>query len=287
MDENPMISVGMSVHNNERTIFAALKSLQKQTLTNWELILINDGSTDATLAVAQSFADQRIQIISYADQLGLARRLNQAIDMSRGKYFARMDGDDVCFPERFARQVDYLQRFPETDLLGAGSVFFGADGAPLGCFKPPTEHHVICKDPWSGFSIPHPSWMGRLEWFRENRYDARVWKAQDFELLFRTHRRSRFSAIAEPMIGYRCERMSLRKSVTSRYSMLVAQWRHALVQAEWSSFLLSVMGQTAKAFIEAVFMGVGCERELIARRVQPLSREVAERWSEIWGDCQP
>ena len=287
MDENPMISVGMSVHNNERTIFSALKSLQKQTLTNWELILINDGSTDATLAVAQSFTDQRIRMISYAEKKGLAQRLNQAIDLSRGKYFARMDGDDVCFPERFQRQVDYLEHSPETDLLGTGSIFFGADGVPLGFFSPPTEHHSICSHPWSGFALPHPSWMGRLEWFRENRYDARVRKAQDFELLFRTHSRSRFSAIAEPMIGYRCERMSLRKSVTSRYSMLVAQWRHVWVQVEWSSFLLSVVEQTAKAFIEAAFVGMGLERKLIARRVQPLSSEVAERWVEIWRDCQP
>src|SRR5579871_2414525 len=100
-DEPPLVSVGMPVRNNERTLARAIASILGQTHPQLELILIDDGSSDGTLRVAQSFSDSRIRLFSDGQSLGLSTRLNQAIDVSGGRYFARMDGDDVSYPERF------------------------------------------------------------------------------------------------------------------------------------------------------------------------------------------
>src|SRR5512135_1398022 len=118
----PLVSIGMPVRNNEATLALAIRSILEQTYTNWELLLIDDGSSDGTLRVMRGFTDERIRIFSDGLSLGLPDRLNQAIDASRGEYFARMDGDDVSYPRRLGRQVDYLRHHPQVDLVGAWAI---------------------------------------------------------------------------------------------------------------------------------------------------------------------
>jgi glycosyltransferase involved in cell wall biosynthesis len=91
----PLVSIGMPVFNCERTLSTAIQSILNQTYANWELIIIDDGSKDKTLEIAKSFRDPRIEVINDGQNQRLPIRLNQAIALSRGKYFARMDGDDV------------------------------------------------------------------------------------------------------------------------------------------------------------------------------------------------
>ena len=109
MSETPLVSVAMPVFNGAQTIEPAIRSVLYQTYENWELILVEDGSTDETLARSRQFTDSRIRIISDGTNQGHGARLNQAIELSRGKYIARMDQDDLCFPERFELQVDFLE----------------------------------------------------------------------------------------------------------------------------------------------------------------------------------
>src|SRR5271157_2334580 len=97
--ECPTVSIGMPVYNCARTLDIAIRSIVKQTFPNWELLLIDDGSADETVGICRSFCDPRVQVIADGAHKGLVARLNQAIDLSRGRYFARMDGDDVCYPE--------------------------------------------------------------------------------------------------------------------------------------------------------------------------------------------
>src|SRR4051794_36827493 len=115
----PLVSIGMPVRNNEKTLGVAVRSIVRQTYPQWELLLINDGSTDGTLEVARGFCDERIRVIDEPESRGLPARLNQAVAAARGEYFARMDGDDLSYPERLERQVAYLQAHPEVDLVGA------------------------------------------------------------------------------------------------------------------------------------------------------------------------
>ena len=104
----PLITVGMAVHNQSELVGAAVRSILNQTFSDWELLALDDGSSDRIQSVLRSFTDCRIHVIHDGRRLGLAARLNQLVDMSQGLYFARMDADDVAYPERFQRQVDFL-----------------------------------------------------------------------------------------------------------------------------------------------------------------------------------
>src|SRR5579863_5206493 len=128
----PLISVGMPVLNCEKTLELAMRSIVRQSRGDWALIVIDDGSTDHTVEIARSFSDPRVLVCADGLHTGLSERLNEAIQLSRGEYFARMDGDDVAYPERFERQVRYLEEHPEVDLLGAGILVFKGSGCALG-----------------------------------------------------------------------------------------------------------------------------------------------------------
>jgi glycosyltransferase involved in cell wall biosynthesis len=123
---SPLIIIGMPIFNCEETLATAIRSILNQTYDNRELLLMEDGSTDRTLEVARSFSDPRISVFTDHSNKRLTPRLNQAVAMSRGRYFAHADADDVAYPERLERQVDYLERHPEIDLLGCGMLAFKA-----------------------------------------------------------------------------------------------------------------------------------------------------------------
>ena len=136
----------MSVHNAALTLDAALRSILWQTFSDWELILVDDGSTDQTDRLLSQFGDARIHVVRGKDgQKGLVTRLNECIDLARGKYVARMDADDIAYPERFERQVQYLETHPEVDLLGHGAALFIGDGQALGSYPTACEHEEICR----------------------------------------------------------------------------------------------------------------------------------------------
>ena len=96
----PLVTIGLSIHNAEATLVSAVNSIVAQTYREWELLLIDDGSRDASHTIAQNFRDERIVVVSDGKNKGHSARLNQAIQMARGKYFCRMDQDDIAFPTR-------------------------------------------------------------------------------------------------------------------------------------------------------------------------------------------
>ena len=116
---DPMVTVAMSVHNAAPTLESALQSILWQTFQDWELIVVDDGSTDQTPRILSRFTDRRVRLVQGEEgQKGLAFRLNQCVQLARGKYIARMDADDISYPERLERQVQYLETHPDIDLLG-------------------------------------------------------------------------------------------------------------------------------------------------------------------------
>ena len=106
----PKVSVIMGVHNGEKTLSRAIDSILNQTFSDFELIICDDFSTDATYKIMKSYAlkDNRIIILKNERNLGLAASLNKCINISKGEYIARMDDDDISYSERFCRQVDFL-----------------------------------------------------------------------------------------------------------------------------------------------------------------------------------
>lgn len=128
--ESPWLSVIMSVYNGERYILRAVLSILAQTFENFELILIDDGSTDGTAGIVGQMQDERIKFYRQ-DNIGLTKTLNKALAYAKGRWIARHDADDFSIVTRFARQIDFLDKNPEIGLLGSS------------CFIQPEKHGII------------------------------------------------------------------------------------------------------------------------------------------------
>jgi glycosyltransferase involved in cell wall biosynthesis len=215
---DPVITIAMPFFNSGATLELAVRSLLNQSYDDFELLLCDDGSDDQSLAIARSFNDARIICWSDGKRRRLAARLNECIDRARGIYLARMDADDISYPDRLVHQLTFLISHPEVDLCGASVMVFGKRGRPLWRFSPENDHAGIVKSPLRGFPLWHPVWMGRVAWFRRWRYDESAWLAQDQELLLRSYRQSVFANLPPILLGYRKERISLGKLL--RYKLL-------------------------------------------------------------------
>jgi glycosyltransferase involved in cell wall biosynthesis len=282
--EYSLISVGMAVHNCEKTLKMAILSITRQTYRNWELLILDDGSTDKTVEIARSFGDTRIKVISGGVQQGLPTRLNEAISLSAGKYFARMDGDDVAYPERFARQIQYLEDHSEVDLLGAGILVFKGNGCVRGTRTIWRTHQGICGRPWVGFYLPHPTWMGKTAWFKKHCYRPEAVRMEDQELMLRTYRTSRFDSLEEILVGYREDSFSLRKALRTRVhfaKLLVGLSK----KGDFDPFLaaLGVVEHGLKAIIEILAVSTRRPDQILRHRARPVNHDEVARWKKVWG----
>lgn len=127
---NGKISVLMGIYNCADTLAQAVASIQNQTYTDWELILCEDGSSDNTyeVAQAQAAADSRIVLLRNEKNLGLNATLNRCLAVATGEYVARMDGDDDCMPDRFEKQVAFLESHPEFQIVSSAMILFDENG---------------------------------------------------------------------------------------------------------------------------------------------------------------
>lgn len=281
----PLVSIGMPIFNCEKTLRAAINSVLNQTYSNWELILIDDGSKDRTLSVAKSFNDSRIKVISDNLNLKLPHRLNQIITISRGKYFARMDGDDVSYPERLQTQVEYLENHPNVDILGTQILIFDGDGNSRGKSALTQSHQEICCRPWAGFSLAHPTWMGKLEWFSAHKYRQEAIRMEDYDLLLRTYKTSRFACLPQILLGYRVASLSLKNNLTARYNIATALLEKTFVDKDYL-FAFGVFEQVAKAIVDIFAISTGLNFQILRHRTGiPLDEAELDRWKQIWAKC--
>ena len=280
----PLISIGMSVFNCGKTLIPTIRSLLNQTYEDWELILIDDGSNDDTSLLARHFNDSRIKVISDGKNMKLAVRLNQALALSRGKYFARMDGGDIAYPERLKVQMEYLEGYSEIDLVASRIVIFDVAGSVIGSYIFRETHEEICRRPWTSFYLPHPTWMGRIEWFRAHRYRENMDKAQDEELLLRTYKNSRFACIPEILLGYRKDSLSLNAILHSRYCFSMALLKKAYLDKH-PRMAVGVLEQVLKAMIEVFSVTTGLNYRILRHRALPVAQREIIRWEQVWRDC--
>lgn len=254
----PLVTVAMPIYNAGSYLRLAVLSVVAQTFTDWELLIIDDGSTDNAVESIADICDARIRIISDGTNKGLAARLNEAIDLARGAYLARMDQDDVCHPERFARQLSCLEENQDVDLVGARCITLSESGEVLGSLPWSPQVDRLTRRPWLGFDVPHPTWFGRLDWFRRHRYASPgPYCCEDQELLLRTYASSRFFIVPSFLLAYRLRnRLAPGKAWRTRKTLFGVQVRHFLTRGQIFSLLL-VTGTFAGRVLKDVIMWAG------------------------------
>ncbi len=140
MDKIPLISVVMPVYNSEKYLEEAINSILNQTFTDFEFIILNDGSTDKTEDIILSYSDSRILYIKNKTNLQIVKTLNKGIELASGKYIARMDSDDISSPERFEKLIEFMENNHEIDIC---STWLETFGNRKKIWKNPLSHEEI------------------------------------------------------------------------------------------------------------------------------------------------
>src|ERR1700722_191824 len=266
----PVVSVIMSMRNSASTVGAAVRSVLIQTLRDWEMIVIDDGSSDRSSDIVEGLHDERIRLVREAHSAGLAARLNQAVTLSKGEFIARMDADDICFPERLAGQVARLREDPQLDLVGCAAVVFSG-GKLIGELPAVLNHGEIVARPFVGFPLPHPTWCGRASWFRNNPYNAELRYAEDQDLLLRSFRHSRLGGLDQILLGYRQDQLALKKLIPGRATFARSAWRNGLATGELFPALAGIADHAAKGMTDVATLALGFHRQMQLRRLKPVS----------------
>jgi glycosyltransferase involved in cell wall biosynthesis len=203
----PTVSVVMPVHNTEAFLSDAIDSILAQTFTDWELICVDDGSSDCSLAVLRRYerADSRIRVVS-RPKTGVARARNDGMALGRGRYIAAMDSDDVALPERLCRQVDYMESHPDCVGLGAAVRIVGPDLMPIKEELPPLDHETIDRQALAGngASIRQPVAIFRTDAVRQvGGYRDELLAQEDTDLYLRLAEIGRLANLPDLLLLYR------------------------------------------------------------------------------------
>ena len=202
----PKISIVMAAYNEERDIKKALDSILAQTFTDWELIIIDDGSTDATSTIIQGYGDKdsRIKLVCNDTNLELSASLNKGIGLARADLIARADADDINLPERLAKQYEYMQAHPETDVLGTAAYLLDETDQRANTFSYPLTHAELKALPFLKIQFFHPSVMARRRFFdMAGLYDPGYPNAEDKEMWLRgLSVGCCYANLPEPLIEY-------------------------------------------------------------------------------------
>jgi len=197
------VSVLMSVYNGEPWVRQAIESVLVQTFSDFEFFVVDDGSTDGTAGVLDACSDPRLRIF-HQPRVGLTRSLNRTIPLAAAPLVARMDADDMSHPERFARQVAFLDAHPEVGLLGTGCETIAPSGEVIGTVAPLVDDAAIRRALIRMNPFVHSSVMVRRQILEEaGGYDESLPVAQDYDLWLRMSRLTRMANLPEPLVQRR------------------------------------------------------------------------------------
>ena len=208
-------------------------------------------------------------------------RLNEIIKIADTEFFARMDGDDISYPERLENQLSYLINNPSIDLIGAGMLVIDSEGKIIGKRTPPEEHNLICKRPWLGIPIPHPTFMARTEWLKKHMYNPYFNKTQDLELLMRTYETSKFGNIPSILIAYRQENKFLKKILISRWSSIKILLLWGCKKSKIHLALMGILLHLVKLIYDALIHSLGIEDVKLKYKAKPSNTDDENKWRNV------
>ena len=291
---SPCVSVVLPVYNMAPYIEAAITSILRQTFTDFELLVVDDCSSDDTVARVQTIKDPRLRLLQNPVNLGRAGTDNAALTQVRGEFFAKMDGDDICHPQRLARQVAVLAQRPEINVVGSWMREFGAS----------TYLHQYPTDPdlaqvLTLFTTPtgNPSVMLRTSLLREQglHYDGSLRQTEDYDFFARYVRQLRIATLPLPLIQYRVPVKSTKLAVLAERAAdsdrvrtrLLTDWGLNPTPRELHVHNTIAMLERPLGNIELAEVNAWLRKLLVFNEQQPwfegaaLRRGLGERWFEV------
>lgn len=257
--EKPLVSIVISFYNVEKFLPFSIMSVINQTYKNWELFLIDDGSSDQSVVVAEEFAnkDKRIKLISDGKNKGLAARLNESVEMANGDFYARMDADDVMIVNRIEEQVSFLTEHPDVDVVGSSAMVIDINNKIINSM----DYTGVCD------TFIHPTVMTRPQWLKKNRYNDNLKMSEDRELWLRTQGTNTFYNLSQPLLFYRIyENESYQKMLRKfkTFSPIYGNYKNYGKSLFW--FLKSFVVLSFKLVVYWICYHLGCMKILNKKR---------------------
>ncbi len=276
----PQLTIGLAVYNEARHLRQTLASILAQTFTDWELLVLDDGSTDGSVAIVRSFADARVRLLADGRNLGPAARFNQIARDTRGPFVARMDADDLMHPRRLEKQVAFLQAHPEVDAVGCALLILDERGQPAGVRVLPSAHADLTGNLLHGVSLASGTVLARAAWLRRFPFNETNRHAEDWELWFTSASQGRFANLPEPLYLYReYEAYSLAKYVRAKREMMRLQWR-ARQRFGSGAVAAEMVSQLLRIGVNLALAPLGGRHYLVRRRSRPLRSADRVFWQE-------
>jgi glycosyltransferase involved in cell wall biosynthesis len=266
---NPTLTIGISFLNTADTLVDLVRCIYAQTFTDWELILVDDGSADGGADVVRRIADPRVRVIADGRNLGRSKRYNDITAIARGKYIARLDADDMCHPQRFEKQIAFLEQHPEVDAVSCD--FLALNG----------RDEAMGRRAFKSVDIQHGGLLGRKEWFQRFPYleDFRI--AIDQALFMSAYRGSRLASLGEPLYYYRVlETYTLRKHYRGENAVMRLIWRYGCPHYPFYVTVRAILGRLLRLGAYAATEALGLRKKLLARRYAPVSAEDLRSFQE-------
>jgi teichuronic acid biosynthesis glycosyltransferase TuaG len=219
------VSVIVAAHNAQDHISTALQSLLHQTMTDWEAIVIDDASTDATLVRARSIKDPRIRVVSVDENIGSGAARNMAIGMASADFIAVLDADDICLPRRLDIQLAAFTAGGDVSVVGGQVAEFGEWGGPTLTRWPVEQNEIHARLAQFRMPIAHcAAMMRKVDVEHVGGYDEAARRAQDFALLLKL-RDKPMVAVSDLLLLYRRDRPS-----PLTYAISSGRWGRAVVR---------------------------------------------------------
>lgn len=275
--KQPLVTIGIPCYNCGRYLPMLIRSIMTQTYTNWNVVAIDDGSSDSTPDVLRAIQDRRFEVIIAPDNRGLAYRLNQIADLASGTLLARTDADDIMLPHRLTAQVRAFQDNPLLDVCSSGLYVVDNQNRLRGSRRLPEP----ARDPESVMlrnGPSHPTVMSTRQWAVENRYRCEHRRGEDLDLWIRTVSTSRMITLNQPLHIIREDGQfdgeKYQRTIKDHQSVV----RTYLPTLNEPLSTLRVEGiLLARKWGYRMATAIGCANHLAARRNLPVSEEEHER----------
>lgn len=264
MSKTPAVSIVMPVYNARDMLHQAVQSVFAQTFDDWELIIVDDASTDGSYEYLKQISDPRVRLLRNEINMKHPETVNRGNDIARGKWFARMDADDIISPKRIEKQVEALEANPGIDILGCGTFITDKDLNLITIGRQPLTHKEITRWPTIRYRITYGTLIGKAEWWRRWRLDPRALHPTSFDLYIRSFKESTYANIEDILYVYRFvgHTRKLSKMYRAIYHRCASLMRHGFKIGMPISTLLGMFSMLPRPLLYTLKFAIGSKTGL-------------------------